>query len=74
MLSVYFFVLLVGCALALGLGLPWLSVRLERTRQRERDHVAELDRQRALIADYEATIAAYRKFVQSDPELALTAM
>jgi hypothetical protein len=74
MLSVYFSVLLVSCGLVLGLGLPWLSVHLERSRQREREHVAELDRQRALIVDYEATITAYRQFVQSDPELALSAM
>jgi hypothetical protein len=74
MLSVYFLVLLVSCGLALGLGLPWLSVHLERARQRERGHVAELDRQRALLADYEATIKAYRLFVQNDPELALTAL
>jgi hypothetical protein len=60
--------------LALGLGLPWLSVHLERARQRERDHVTELERQRALITDYEATIEAYRQFVQNDPELTLTAM
>jgi hypothetical protein len=73
MFSVYFSVLLVSCGLAFGLGLPWLSVHLERARQRERDDVAELYRQRALIADYEATIKAYREFVQSDPELALTA-
>ena len=72
MLSVYFAVMLVSCGLAAGLGLSWLSVHLERVRQRERDHVAELYRQRALIADYEATIKAYRKFVQNDPVLALT--
>ena len=72
MLSVYFTILLVGCGLAIGLGFPWLSMHLERARQRERDHVAELYHQRALIADYEATINAYRQFVQSDPELALT--
>jgi hypothetical protein len=48
-------------------------VHLERARQREREHVAELSRQRDLIADYEATIKAYRLFVQNDPELALTA-
>lgn len=74
MLSVYFSVLLVGCGLALGFGLPWLSVHLERARQREGDHVAELYRQRDLIADYEATIKAYRQFAQNDPELALTAL
>jgi hypothetical protein len=74
MLSVYFAVLLISCGVALGLGLPWLSVHLERARQREREQVAELVRQRALIADYEATIQAYRQFVQDDPELALTAM
>lgn len=73
MISVYFFVLLVSCGLALGLGLPWLSVHLERARQRERENVAELSRQRALIADYESTIEAYRQFVHNDPELALTA-
>lgn len=74
MLSVYFSVLLVICGLALGFGLPWLSVHLEQVRQRERDHVAELSRQRALIADYQATITAYRQFVQDDSELALTAL
>lgn len=73
MLSVYFSVLLISCGLALGLGLPWLSLHLERTRQREQDHVAELYRQKAIIADYEATIKAYRQFVQTDPELALSA-
>ncbi|HVA70605.1 MAG TPA: hypothetical protein VNF08_04695 [Acidimicrobiales bacterium] len=73
MLSVYFSVLLVSCGLALGLGLPWLSVHLERARQREREHVAELSRQRALIAEHEATIKAYRQFVRNDPEPALSA-
>lgn len=51
-----------------------LSVNLEQARQRERVLLAELERQRALIADYEATIKAYRQFVKNDPELALTAM
>jgi hypothetical protein len=74
MLAVYFSILLVGCGSALGLGLPWLSVHLERTRQRERDQAAELARQRALIADHEATIEAYRHIVLNNPELALSAL
>jgi hypothetical protein len=72
-INVYVCVLLVSCGLALGLGLPGLSVHPERARQREREHVAELSRQRALLAGYETTIKAYRQFVPNDPELALSA-
>jgi hypothetical protein len=72
MLSVYFSVLLILCAVSVCLGLPWLSLHLEEIRERENEHVIELLRQRQIIADYEATIDAYRKVVREDPEFALT--
>ena len=55
-----------------AVSLPLLGRRLRDRRQQARDQEAELLRQRGIIADYEATIYAYRQFVKSDPELSLT--
>jgi len=73
MFIVGYSVLLVGVGVALGAGLPRLSVRRDRRRARDRSHAAELLRHRAIVADYEATIRAYRQFVQDDPELSMSA-
>jgi hypothetical protein len=73
MLNVGFAVLLVSVGLGVGFGLPWLSVRRERRNDREREHAIELLRHREIVADYEATIHAYRQFVHDDPELTMTA-
>jgi hypothetical protein len=56
-----------------AVSLPLFGRHLSDRRQRARAQEAELLRQREIIADYEATIYAYRQFVQSDPELSLTA-
>ena len=68
MLTVGVSVLLV----TVGLGLPLVALHFEQRSRTQRAYALELDRQRAIIADYEATINAYRRFVQQDPELSLT--
>ncbi len=73
MLKVGFAVLLVAVGVGVGFGLPWLSVHRGRRLDRERQLAEELLRRRDVIADYEATILAYRQFVQDDPELSMTA-
>ena len=70
MLSVGFTVVVVGVGVGLLVGLSTRSVR--RAQQQEHDRVTELLRHREVIADYEATIRAYRQFVHDDPELTLT--
>lgn len=70
MLTVYFSVLVVGLGVSVALGPPILETRREMREQREQALSAELSRQRAIIADYESTIEAYRLYAQSDPELA----
>jgi hypothetical protein len=72
MITVSFSVLLVTLGVTVGLGVPLLAAHLERRSRTQRAHDLELARQRAIIADYEATIDAYRQFVQHDPELSLT--
>jgi hypothetical protein len=72
MLTVCFSALLVTLGVTVGLGVPLLLVRREERSRTQRAHNLELARQRAIIADYEATIDAYRQFVQQDPELSLT--
>jgi hypothetical protein len=47
-------------------------VHHERRSRSQRAHALELARQRAIIADYEATIDAYRQYVQQDPDLSVT--
>ncbi|HEV3187843.1 MAG TPA: hypothetical protein VGZ04_07325 [Acidimicrobiales bacterium] len=70
MLTVYFSVLVVGLGVTVALGVPFIETRRASRDQRERELSAELARQRAVIADYEATIDAYRLYAQNDPELA----
>jgi hypothetical protein len=72
MISVSFSVLLVTLGVTVGLGVPLLAAHLEQRSRTQRAYDLELARQRAIIADYEATIDAYRQFVQHDPELSLT--
>ena len=73
MLTVCFSALLVTLGVTVGLGVPLSCGALRATfAHPNATHHLELDRQRAIIADYEATIDAYRQFVQHDPELSLT--
>ncbi len=72
MLTVCFSALLVTLGVTVGLGVPLLAVHLEQRSRTQRAHHLQLARQRAIIADYEATIDAYRQIVQHDPELALS--
>ncbi|MFY9783375.1 MAG: hypothetical protein WAK12_07565 [Acidimicrobiales bacterium] len=72
MLTVGISVALVCLGVTAAVSLPLLGRHLDERQQREREQEAELLRQREVIADYEATIHAYRAFVQSDPELSLT--
>jgi len=72
MLTVCFSALLVTLGVAVGLGVPLFVAHLDDRSRTQRAHDLELARQRAVIADYEATIDAYRQFVQQDPELSLT--
>lgn len=72
MLIVCFSVLLVTLGVTVGLGLPLVAAHLEERSRTQRAHALELARQRAIDADYEATIDAYRQYVQKDPELWLT--
>jgi hypothetical protein len=73
MLTVCLSAVLVTLGVTVGLGVPLLAAHLEHRSRSQRAHNLELARQRAIIADYEATIDAYRQFVQQDPELSLTA-
>lgn len=62
----------VALSVALGIGLTLIGLHFELMRRSEQRHAEELLHQRAIIADHEVTINAYRQFVQSDPGLALT--
>jgi hypothetical protein len=72
MLTVCFSVVLVALGVAVGLGLPLWAAHLDERSRTQRAHELEVTRQREIIADYEATIDAYRQFVKNDPELSLT--
>jgi hypothetical protein len=72
MLSVGFSVVLITLGVTVGLGLPLVAAHREERSRAQRAHALEMARQRAIIADYEATIDAYRQYVKNDPELALT--
>lgn len=72
MLTVCLSVLLVGVGVGIGFGLPLLAVRRGERRDSERGYAAERLRHQAMVADYEATIAAYRRYVKDDPELSMT--
>ncbi|MCU1364063.1 MAG: hypothetical protein JWM55_1891 [Acidimicrobiaceae bacterium] len=73
MLTVSFSVAVVCLGVISAVCLPRLGRHLKSRGQRGRTQEAELLRQCEVIADYEATIDAYRQFVKSDPELSLTA-
>jgi len=72
MLTVCFSVLLVCLGVGIGFGLPLFSVRRERRQGARRGYASERLRHDAIVADYEATIEAYRRFVKDDPELSMT--
>jgi hypothetical protein len=72
MLTVGSSVLLVTLGVSVGLGLPLVALYFEQRLRTQHAYALELTRQRAIIADYEATIDAYRQFVQQDSELSLT--
>ena len=64
---------IVALSVALAIGLTLIGLHFELMRRSEQRHAEELLRHQAVIADYEATINAYRQFVQSDPELQMAA-
>ena len=74
MLTVYFSAVVVGLGVTVALGVAFLETRRETRVRREHALSAELARQRAIIADYERTIEAYRLYAQNDPELALATL
>lgn len=69
MLTVGLSLLLVDLGVSVGLGLPLIGAHRAMEDRRELALAEELHRQREVIADYEATIHAYRLYAQNDPEL-----
>jgi hypothetical protein len=55
---------LVILAVCVGVGLPLFQQR----EVHERELTAEIDHQRDVVADYEATIDTYREVTQLEPE------
>ncbi|MHB2028076.1 MAG: hypothetical protein ACYCPT_04565 [Acidimicrobiales bacterium] len=67
-------VLIIVTGIALGIGLPWFAVHHESKKRRDRRRRQELLRLQETVREHEATIEAYRRFIQSDPELSLTSL
>jgi hypothetical protein len=59
---------LVILAVCVGVGLPLLAVHFQQREVHERDLAAEIDHQREVVADYEATVDTYREVTQLEPE------
>ena len=59
---------LVILAVCVGVGLPLLAVHFQQREIHERDLAAEIDHQREVVADYEATVDTYREVTQLEPE------
>jgi hypothetical protein len=68
MFAASFGALLVVLALCVGVGLPLLAVHFQQREVHERQLAAEIDHQRDVVADYEATVDTYRVVTQLDPE------
>jgi hypothetical protein len=60
-----FLVILAACV---GVGLPLVAVHFQQREIHERDLAAEIDHQREVVADYEATVDTYREVTQLEPE------
>jgi hypothetical protein len=58
---------LVILAVCVGVGLPLLAVHFQQREIHERDLAAEIDHQREVVADYEATVDTYREVTQLEP-------
>jgi hypothetical protein len=59
---------LVILAVCVGVGLPLLAVHFQQREVHERKLAAEIDHQREVVADYEATVDTYREVTQLEPE------
>jgi len=59
---------LVILAVCVGVGLPLLAVHFQQREVHERELTAEIDHQRDVVADYEATVDTYREVTQLEPE------
>ena len=59
---------LVILAVCVGVGLPLLAVHFQQREVHERELAAEIDHQRDVVADYEATVDTYREITQLEPE------
>jgi hypothetical protein len=68
MFAASFGALLVVLALCVGVGLPLLAVHFQQREVHERQLAAEIDHQRDVVADYEATVDTYRVVTQLEPE------
>jgi hypothetical protein len=68
MFEASFGALLVILAVCVGVGLPLLAVHFQQRGVHERDLAAEIDHQREVVADYEATVDTYREVTQLEPE------
>jgi hypothetical protein len=68
MFEASFGALLVILAVCVGVGLPLLAVHFQQREVHERDLAAEIDHQREVVADYEATVDTYREVTQLEPE------
>lgn len=71
MLAIVFSLPIILLALAIGVFLPWLGLRLELMHRAQQRAQAILDAQCALIADQQATISAYRELVSTDAAFAV---
>jgi hypothetical protein len=68
MFEASFGALLVILAVCTGVGLPLLAVHFQQREVHERELAAEIDHQREVVADYEATVDTYREVTQLEPE------
>jgi hypothetical protein len=68
MIEASFGAFLVILAVCVGVGLPLLAVHFQQREVHERELTAEIDHQRGVVADYEATVDTYREVTQLEPE------
>jgi hypothetical protein len=68
MFAASFGALLVIIALCVGVGLPLLAVHFQQREVHERQLADEINHQRGVVADYEATVDTYREVTQLEPE------
>jgi hypothetical protein len=68
MFAASFGALLVIVAVCVGVGLPLLAVHFQQREVHEQQLKEEIGFQRDVVADYEATVDAYRDVTQLDPE------